>query len=518
MEYAGGIKVLPGDVRYPALRRGFNPRWTSSPEYVCLVTTPEEARDALREAVNDPGPPDGKNRITVRSGGHCYENFVCSEDVRVIIDVSLMNGIYDDPDMGATCIEAGATNADLRKGLFLKTGRVLPGGSCPTVGVGGHVPAGGFGLLSRQWGLTVDYLYAVEVAVVDSDRRVRLVTATADSTGELGDLWWAHTGGGGGNFGLLTRLWFRDLPPAPEHVLLAAGGWKWDGIERADFTQIVNNFCGFFDAHRGQEGDPFAPLFAILLLNHKSQSQIGLIAQIDAGVHGAHDLMDQFMAAMDGDLPVERHPLTEAYGDFPAMAGLHKPTPLPWDQSDKLFGPVDNSQAGKYKSAYMRQPLPQHHIDAAWAALAEEDPSIKRTAVVQIDSYGSAINKKKPDATAAGQRDSIVKLQHQIYWPIGAKADDKLRWIRELYRNMYSETGGVPVTPRDPAPAVPTDGCYIGYPDVDISSPEWNTSGQPWHTLYYGENYPRLQRAKRAWDPLNILHHQQSVTADADSR
>ncbi|MBT2208831.1 FAD-binding oxidoreductase [Actinomadura sp. NEAU-AAG7] len=512
-EDPGGIKVEPGDLRYPALRRGYNPRWYADPEYVRLVASPHEAKEALQQAVDEAGRASGegavRDRITVRSGGHCYENFVCSEDVRVIIDVSLMDGIYPDPEMDAICVEAGATNADLRKRLFLKTGKVLPGGSCATVGVGGHVPAGGFGLLSRQFGLTVDYLYAVEVAVVDDTGRVRLVTATADSVGALGDLWWAHTGGGGGNFGVLTRLWFRRLPDAPRHVLLTAGGWKWDSIGPESFAQIIANFGGFFDRHRGGEDDPFAALFGILLLTHRSQDTIGLIAQLDAGLPHAEELMARFLKEVGRDLGVERHALTRSYGEYPALVGLHAPTPLPWDQVDKLFGGTDNTRAGKHKSAYMRGPLPKRHVEALWTALAEEHPAITRDAVVQIDSYGSAINRVAAGETAVSQRDSILKLQHQVYWPASVNGADQLRWIRELYRDMYRDTGGVPVNA--PYASAPTDGCYIGYPEVDLSDPVWNTSEVPWSTLYYGADYARLQDAKRVWDPRNVFRHRQSV-------
>jgi FAD/FMN-containing dehydrogenase len=51
----------------------------------------------------------------------------------------------------------------------------------------------------------------------------------------------------------------------------------------------------------------------------------------------------------------------------------------------------------------------------------------------------------------------------------------------------------------------------INHPDVDLADPEWNTSGVPWHTLYYKDNYPRLQRIKSLWDPRNVFHHALSI-------
>jgi hypothetical protein len=112
--------------------------------------------------------------------------------------------------------------------------------------------------------------------------------------------------------------------------------------------------------------------------------------------------------------------------------------------------------------------------------------------------------------TAVIQRSSVLKLQHQIYWPVDQDGEDHLRWIRELYQRMYQGTGGVPV-PDGHGGQHTTDGCYIGYPDVDLSDPEGNGSGVPWSTLYYGRHYSGLQDIKRNWDPLDIFHHRQSI-------
>ncbi|WP_443034214.1 BBE domain-containing protein [Streptomyces sp. BE147] len=52
-------------------------------------------------------------------------------------------------------------------------------------------------------------------------------------------------------------------------------------------------------------------------------------------------------------------------------------------------------------------------------------------------------------------------------------------------------------------------------PDTGLADPEWNTSGVPWHTLYYKANYPRHQRVKSRWDPLNVFHHPLAVQPPA---
>ncbi|MDA8370686.1 MAG: FAD-binding protein [Nocardiopsaceae bacterium] len=499
-----GEKIGPGDRRYTALSRGFNPRWVAEPEYIRLVSSGEEVKNALAAAVAETPKKPERSRITVRSGGHCYENFVCSPDVRVIIDVSLMNGIHYDPAMQAVCVEAGATNRDIEERLVGKLGLALPGGSCPTVGAGGHIPGGGFGLLSRQFGLTVDYLHAVEVAVVTDKREVELVTATADDTGDRKDLWWAHTGGGGGNFGIATRFWFRGLPAAPAEVIRAEVGWKWADMGKDDFHKLVDNFGRFFEEHRGQSGDAYAALFGILQLTHSSKEQIGLITQIDAAVPDAERRVAEFIDKVGHGVGPRPLHMAEGHGEHASIVNSKDPVAVPWHRVAERTGVATNDRAGKYKSAYMLTRLPTKQVDAVWRGLTENAQK-PRDALVQIDSYGSKINEKSADATAMAQRSSIMKLQHQAYWPIKEGGTDHLRWIRELYQDMYRDTGGVPVS------NAVTDGCYINYPDVDVRDKKWNTSGVSWSTLYYGANYPRLQRAKKRWDPHNIFHHRESI-------
>lgn len=136
-------RVRPGEKRYPALSRGFNQRWIGRPEYVRLVRTPEEVREALATALRETPADPERTRITVRAGGHCYEDFVCGEDVRVILDVSPMCDVFYDDAMQAYCVQAGATNWHVYRHLYPISGKALPGGSCYSVGLGGHIPAGG---------------------------------------------------------------------------------------------------------------------------------------------------------------------------------------------------------------------------------------------------------------------------------------------------------------------------------------------------------------------------------------
>ena len=176
-----------------------------------LVTSTAEVVAAVQEAVGE------GLRLAVRGGGHCLEGFVADPAVRVLIDTSLMTGVWFDPRMGAFAVEAGTTLGELYRRLFLGWGVTLPAGESPDIGVGGHVTGGAFGFLCRQHGLAADHLHAVEVVVVDATGTARSVVASREPSDPNHDLWRGLTGAGGGNLGVVTRCWFRSPGAAGTH-------------------------------------------------------------------------------------------------------------------------------------------------------------------------------------------------------------------------------------------------------------------------------------------------------------
>ncbi|WP_286160579.1 FAD-binding oxidoreductase [Streptomyces yunnanensis] len=489
--------------------RGTNQRWSASPEYVRLVMTTSQAVKAVQDAVS------ADKRLTVRSGGHCYEDFVYNKDVQVVIDMSAMTHVYFDTAKNAFAVEAGASNLQTYQTLYKLYGVTLPAGSCASVCAGGHISGGGYGLLSRLHGLTVDHLYGVEVVVVDENGTARAVVATRDSTdAALKDLWWAHTGGGGGNFGLITRYWLRTpgasgtdpsqlLPKPPSEVFVHATSCKWSEMNEASFTQLLQNW-GTWHEENSAPDSPYNSLFGLLKLNHSSNGYIGLVTQMDATVEGARDLLDAYLSAVSEGTWIHWEPLRVPMGEHVAMPQFTTPRTLPWYIATDYLSGGTPAIYGKYKSAYARKGIPATQIKAMYKHLSRNDYH-NPSALLQIDSYGCRINTIEPGDTAVPQRDSTLKLQYQSYWSNPAEEAIHLKWIREFYQEVYAETGGVPV------PNEINDGCYISYPDTDLNDPAWNTSTTIWNNLYYKDNYTRLQRTKAAWDPTNFFHHTQSV-------
>jgi hypothetical protein len=505
------VTVYKDDDRYDALRRGNNQRWVGTPDYIELPDTTEQVVAAVRKAVTR------GMRLSVRSGGHCYEDFVYNHEARVVIDLSRMAAVYFDECENAFCVEAGASVWEVYQALYRPYGVTLPAGSCGTVGAGGHICGGGYGLLSRQFGLTVDYLHAVEVVVVDEDKKVRAVKASRDPADPHHDLWWAHTGGGGGSFGVITKYWLRTsasagdkpenlLPKPPAEVFLSAISWDWAQLTEASFTQLMQNFGKFNERESGPDNNRYDGLFGILKLTTKVPGgKVGLLTQMDATKPESENLLQRYLQEVTHGVDVNHGPLDIRTGDHPPLPDVFTYRKMPWLLAAQyLSGGGDPTLRSKYKSAYLLQAFPPAQIRRIYRHLAEvgyDNPN----ALLQVDSYGCRINAVAPDATAIPQRSSVLKLQYQTYWTSPEEDDKHLSWIRDFYRDVYADTGGVPIS------NTLTDGCYINYPDRDIGTEEWNSSGVSWSTLYYKDAYPRLQQAKQRWDPLDIFRHAQSV-------
>src|SRR6187402_3054591 len=167
--------VTAKDPRYDLLRRGRNARFPAKDSdavaRIEVCQNAEDVAEALQRIVS------AGMRPTVRSGGHCYEDFVVNNPGGAIIDVSMLN----DTETG-------------------------PGGKGPyTVGAGGHSSGGGYGVLARLQGLSCDYVTAIDICTVEANGKV--AKRHADNHHDA-DLFRACLGGQGSNFGVITAFYF----------------------------------------------------------------------------------------------------------------------------------------------------------------------------------------------------------------------------------------------------------------------------------------------------------------------
>ncbi|MEU3654331.1 BBE domain-containing protein [Streptomyces sp. NPDC032161] len=508
--------ITPDDkTRYETLSQGFNQRFGSRPEYIRLIQDEDDAVVQLNRALGEGLRP------TVRAGGHCYEGFVDNTG-GVILDLSPMRRVYAGKDVFGEptyVVEAGATNWDICTTLFREFGVTVPGGSCYSVGAGGHVCGGGYGLLSREHGLTVDHLVQVDVVTVRNGKEAEVTKAHKNDRDQAKrDLFWAHTGGGGGNFGIILRYHFANLPEPPENVWISNVAWSWDDLHkkaedgRRNFDVLVDNFGRFFAEHSAEDENVFNHLFVLFRLTHKSSKNVTLTCQwTKDDPADLKKFLEYLESGMTASATAQLHPVGSFFLPYPDM---HRK--MPWFQATMTLNGSGPNQRGKYKSAYHRKPFTKVQIRAFWDWLTRDEPRIDlEHTLVQIDSYGCRINARESAETAVPQRDSIMKLQYQTYWTDESKDEAHLGYLRGLYTDVYKETGGIPEVSssrkEDKHYDITTDGAYVNYPDIDLGT---NGLGEKsdYARLYYHQNYARLQQIKQEWDPKNHFRHAQSIT------
>jgi aclacinomycin oxidase len=500
-------KIGPDDPRYRAVvEKRFNKRFIASPDYVRFASSTGQVAAAVEEAVRE------GRRLVVTSGGHCLEGFVADPDVKVILDVSPMKGIEYDTEMRAIAVEAGATVGETFRALAERWGTMIPLGEWPEIGMGGHVAGGAFGFLCRQHGLAADYLQAVEVVTVDAEGRARPVVATREASDPNHDLWWAHTGAGGGNFGVVTRYWFRApdaadaagddpatlLPRAPESITTFKAEWDWSEIDEPAFLRLLRNHGTWCEQNSGADS-PNATLWTLLELHRQQFGKLVVrgVSSEGATEDGARRQIEEHLAALAEGLPAPQGL------EITRMSWLEFAlNPLP-----ELFAMPPGGVSSKVKDALLRKRLNDRQIAVAYRYLTSSDYDVMG-AMLGMATYGGRINTVASEATASAQRGSILDMACNTGWIDPQDEAKNLAWARDFYRELFAESGGVPV------PGEAYDGSFINHPDVDHADPALNTSGVPWSTLYYRDNYPRLQRIKARWDPRNVFRHALSIQAE----
>jgi FAD/FMN-containing dehydrogenase len=186
-----GEVIRPGDEGYEKAASTYAVQ--GAPAVVVRPRDAAEVASAIRYAV------DEDLVLSVRSGAHSALGFGTNTG-GVVIDLASLNAIeMIDPDAGLVRVGAGATWGAVADALQ-PHGLALSSGDSRGVGVGGLTLGGGVGWLVRTHGLTIDSLREAEVVTADG----RTLRASAD---ENPDLFWALRGGGG-NFGVVTRLDF----------------------------------------------------------------------------------------------------------------------------------------------------------------------------------------------------------------------------------------------------------------------------------------------------------------------
>lgn len=501
------VAVSEDDPRYEDLaRRTGNTRFEPRPSTFHLATCTQQVIEIVTTAVRS------RRRIAVRSGGHCYENFVSDPDIDAVIDLSEMTKVYFDHTHNAFVVEPGSRLQDTYQRLFLGWGVTFPGGASESVAAGGHIVGGGYGPHSRQFGISVDHLYAVEVVVVDSTGLARAVVATRDADDPNRDLWWAHTGAGGGNYGIVTKYFLRSaetitqdrpeslLPKPPGFILAATIIFAREAMTKEAYRTLVRNY-GVWHELNSAVDSPYAAQFnGLVSFAMQPENDTGLAAAL--------------FCHIAGDVPDARHLLEQSIADITAgveeIATILPFEDQPWLSSMAALAKAqDGAEEGtrhKIKTAFLKKSYSDDQIDVIYDYLSAP-AGLYQSAHLSLQSYGCVANTVRSTDSASPQRSSVMRALFLTNWFEEESDAQNIDWTRRFFRDVHSDTGGVPV------PGDRYEGCYINFPDIDMADPTWNTSSASWQELFFNNIYPELQVVKRRWDPLNIFRHTLSVTS-----
>jgi FAD/FMN-containing dehydrogenase len=431
--------LLRGSRGYDAARRNVNARLDLHPRAIAFCSDPDEIAQAIRWANEGGGP------IAIRSGGHDYEGFSLNNG-GVVIDVSRYRGVDVSPDGTSARIRAG-TDIDTMYHRLADVGRTLPAGTCHSVAIAGLTTGGGFGLIGRRHGLMVDRL--ARVRLIDAEGRLR--DSAHDPDGE--DILWAARGGGGGNFGVVTDLFFSLLEVPPRVVIFSL---EWD-LTHAN--EVLQRWMSWAPAQSREL------VAACLLQNSPTKSvrvvgeYLGNEAALERSLEGA------FSRANAREFSLESMPYIDGVARF---AG---------------YGAARSSW--KLKSSYGEKPLGAAAIAAA-AALVERAPADVRC-VLHFETFGGAVSDVAPAATAFPHRKMTYWIQYCTYWSEPRVATHAFAWVREAFATL------------DPHTAMKS---YRNYCDLDLVD---------WRNRYHGENYARLRHVKAKLDPGNRFTFPQGI-------
>jgi hypothetical protein len=513
------IVISRRDPRYESLKGGHNLRWPvegDEASRIVVCENPADVAESLQKIVSDGLRP------TIRSGGHCYEDFVVSNPGGAILDLSLLNNVSIPPGCKAYCIEPGAQLWSVYTQLFKRYGVTIPAGTCGTVGAGGHISGGGYGLLSRLHGLSCDWLTAVDIVTVDLSGKaiVRTVDANRDA-----DLFRALRGAGGGNFGIITGYHFDKLPPAPQQIIQANLHFTWAEMTEDRFVRYLRTFGEYWET-RGQEPDTWG-MFAVTSISHVSAGGFGMSVQFmhpDGSISDLSilkDYLDRFktcggVTTTKRSTPLRGTNTPAAEPPLPVSEfciGSHTVTQQDWLLATAREAGGPGGSRAKYKSAYLKRGFTEYEARCIYKHMHRTlGGTDLRGSILEIDSYGGAINRSSlAQTTAVHQRSSVIKMQPMAFWRDAADDAVRSQWLTEFYADLFSGSDADPEHIGAPYPNDRYDGCYCNYPDKDMLAHSY------WPELYFGPSrspdglYPFLQAVKRKYDPNNIFHHAMSI-------
>ncbi len=456
-----GTLLQPGDAGYPAAGHLYNSSYTPDAAAIAQCESASDVQRCIAFA------REHNVELAARSGGHSYGGY--SSCPGLVVDVSQMRGISaggaTTPGQGVVTVGAGATLINVYSQLGSE-GLLLPGGSCPTVGIAGLALGGGVGVFSRAYGLTCDQMATVEIVTADGVVR-------RCGPGQDEDLYWASRGGGGGNFGIATSFEFQ-VHPIPEAITLFTLEWPWGTA-----ASVLDAWLRWIPSTPDQ-------LWANCQLFSSGNVGSGLVkvTGVFAGtVSACSAALDPLTVAV-GEATTYRFVGPEEYLTATMIEAGCEGEPLA-----QCAAPVQSPFTAK--SSYVGGPLPQAAVTGIVSALSTLPATLPGAGGgVVFDGYGGLINQIGASETAFVHRNAVACAQYSITYPAAPPDPSATSAASAWLDNLHQKFSPV------------TQGSYQNYIDPTLTD---------WQQAYYGANLPRLRQVKQKYDPDDVFHFAQSI-------
>ncbi|KAG6965416.1 hypothetical protein JG688_00007202 [Phytophthora aleatoria] len=394
-----------------------------------------------------------------RSGGHSYEVLSSMDgslviDMADMVDVTLVSENQEEGSALAT-VQAGARLAWIYTELDRLGGYNFNAGTCPSVGIGGHISGGGYGMVSRHYGLAADQTTEMRVVLFNG-------TVVTASSSENTDLFWALRGGGAGSFGIVTLFTIKAYK-MPEVTVFSM---QFNASVRA---QVLRSWMDYFPTADSKVTtqlvvDGGGARMTGQYLGPKTELDVLLNV---SGLFDHGGLMSQDRRDNCSQLATKAYVWKGTCDDLSSLNVSHHLT-----SADKDYSKIK----GGYSNSVMDDEGVQTVLE--WA------DSLPNTtwAYIQFEAYGGVFATQKNDMTPWAHRDAVWSVQIGVGANKGeSEGSPSYQWIRGIAGALEKYFGG---------------GNYQNYCDLDL--------GEDFGKRYWGaDNFARLRQIKAQYDPLN---------------
>jgi FAD/FMN-containing dehydrogenase len=439
-----GKVLVAGDAGYDNARSIWNAMIDRRPAVIVQVATADDVAPAIRFA------RDNDLEISIRGAGHNIAGYSVCDD-GLMIDFSAMKNVRVDAGARRAYVQPGATLRDFDQAVQAH-GLATPVGINSTTGIAGLTLGGGFGWLTRKYGMTIDNLISADLVTAKGEK-VRA------SEKENPDLFWALRGGGG-NFGVVTQ--FEFYPVGPE--ILA-------GLMVFPFSQAKQVLTQYREFVKSAP-----PELNVWVVLRKAPP----LPFLPADVHGKEVTV---LAVFYSGQIAEGQKLIDPLRRFGNMVGEHV-GPMPYVQWQQAFDALLTPGARNYWKSHNFTEIKDGMLDTMIKYAGQlASPHCE----IFLGLLSGAANQVPADATAYSGRDATYVVNVHGRWESAAEDEKGIAWARAFFKA---------------AAPFASAGAYVNFMTAEESDRI---------AAAYGPNYDRLLKVKQQYDPENIFHLNQNI-------